>query len=262
MRVKATRCNNFVFSSNNVGTRADDHIRVYTIHNIRIACFTDANDYAVLDTDVSLEDTRPVDDECVRYDGVQTLLVWLPACLSHAFSDSLSTSKGALVAIRRHVPLNFDPQVRCCQPDQIAGGWAKHADVRLPLHGAHVDVCGVAPWLRLVQEAASLQPLHNALDNGRVFDEARCNAIAALDNLVAANLHQGNCLGIAGLEAHRGAGGNVEAVAMGSYAIELELRVRLDEVVVGADLCSNKRSVGARTAETACTPVRACLQYS
>ena len=49
---------------------------------------------------------------------------------------------------------------------------------------------------------------------------------------MAGDLDEGDSLGVAGLEADGGAGGDVEAVAVGLDAVERELGVGFDEVVV------------------------------
>lgn len=50
------------------------------------------------------------------------------------------------------------------------------------------------------------------------------------------NLNQRHSLRVAGLEPHRGTGCDIEAEAIRLDAVERELRVCLDEVVVRADL--------------------------
>lgn len=84
-------------------------------------------------------------------------------------------------------------------------------------------------------EAGGLQVGDDLLGAAGAHD-ARGEAVAALDDAVAGDLDEGDGLGVAGLEAHRGAGGDVEAEAVGGDAVERELRVGLDEVVVRADL--------------------------
>ena len=87
-----------------------------------------------------------------------------------------------------------------------------------------------------MQEAASLQTLHQALRNRQVLDVARCQVVAALDDLVAINLDERDRLGVTGLKSDGGSGGNVKTETVGPDAVELQLGVCLDEVVVRADL--------------------------
>jgi hypothetical protein len=60
--------------------------------------------------------------------------------------------------------------------------------------------------------------------------------IASADNLVTGNLNQGDGLGISRLETDRCAGGDIEAEPVGLQAVEVQLRIRLDEVVMRSDL--------------------------
>ena len=53
---------------------------------------------------------------------------------------------------------------------------------------------------------------------------------------MAADFYERDGLSIARLEAHRGAGRDVEDVAIGLQPVEFELGVGFDEVIVGADL--------------------------
>ena len=54
--------------------------------------------------------------------------------------------------------------------------------------------------------------------------------------LVAGNPDQSDCLSISRLKANRRPGCNVQAIAMRSNAVELELRIRFREVVMRSDL--------------------------
>ena len=62
---------NVFFSRNDICVGANNHVGVNTLHDIRITCFANAYNDAILDTDVCLEDTRPVDDEGVGDDQVE-----------------------------------------------------------------------------------------------------------------------------------------------------------------------------------------------
>jgi hypothetical protein len=54
-----------------LGIRANDHSLGHIVHRIGISCLSDSDDLAVLNPDVCLEDTRPVDDEGVGDDQVE-----------------------------------------------------------------------------------------------------------------------------------------------------------------------------------------------
>jgi hypothetical protein len=70
VRVKTTGCDNAVFTSYYVCARAYDQLWINTIHNIRVACFPNANNETILDTNISLEDTGPIDDEGICNNSV------------------------------------------------------------------------------------------------------------------------------------------------------------------------------------------------
>ncbi len=61
-------------------------------------------------------------------------------------------------------------------------------------------------------------------------------AAEAVDLAGAGEGDEADVAGLAGLEPHRGAGRDVEAETPGLAALELQGRVGLEEMVVGADL--------------------------
>lgn len=65
---------------------------------------------------------------------------------------------------------------------------------------------------------------------------ARGKPVASRDNFRAANVDEGDRLGVARFEADGGARRDVEPLTICLAAIERECRVRLDEVVVGTNL--------------------------
>mmetsp|Transcript_95716 Transcript_95716/g.270348 ORF Transcript_95716/g.270348 Transcript_95716/m.270348 type:complete len:212 (-) Transcript_95716:274-909(-) len=78
----------------------------------------------------------------------------------------------------------------------------------------------------------TLHDLGQALEGRQAVHEA----VARDDVFLAGDLHEGHCLRVARLEAHGGARGDVEAEAVGLRTVELQRLVRLDKVVVRADL--------------------------
>jgi len=63
-------------------------------------------------------------------------------------------------------------------------------------------------------------------------DTARGKVVTAVDSLMAGNFNKSDRLGVAGFEADRGSGSDVEAVAVCLYAVEVELGVCFDKVIV------------------------------
>jgi hypothetical protein len=221
MCVKTTRSYNIVLPSNHVCTRSYHHVGVDAVHDIWVACFPDTDDMAIFDSNIGLEDAGPINYEGVCNDGVQTFGVRASSCLSHALSECFAASERAFVSIRGHIFLHLDPEVCSAQAYAIARRGAEHGNVSLALHGEGVDVCSVAQRLRFMKEAASLESLHDTTRDSCILDVTRRNPVTTLDDLVTANLYQSDRFGVAGFEADRRAGGNVEPVAMRAYAIEL-----------------------------------------
>ena len=57
VRIESTSSDNLAFSRNNIRTGSNDEIWVDAVHDIRIASLADANNHAVLDTDIRFIDT-------------------------------------------------------------------------------------------------------------------------------------------------------------------------------------------------------------
>ena len=111
VRVDSARSNDAVFACNHICAGSHDQVAVDAVHDVRVACLADANDDTVLDSDICLDDARPVDDERIGDDRVQHVVVGTPAGLTHSFSQCLAAAECALVAISRHVLLHLDPQI-------------------------------------------------------------------------------------------------------------------------------------------------------
>lgn len=62
------------------------------------------------------------------------------------------------------------------------------------------------------------------------------NLVSALYDLIARDLNQGDGLGVTRLETYRSSGWDVQTISMRPNAIELQLWVCLDEVVMRSNL--------------------------
>src|SRR5213080_5002920 len=69
-------------------------------------------------------------------------------------------------------------------------------------------------------------------------------AAEAVDHAFSRQCHQLNVTGLAGLEAHGGAGGDVEAHAAGFLALEFQRGIGFEEMIVRADLDRTIAGVG------------------
>lgn len=235
MGIQATGRDDLALAGNDVCAAANHHVGSHAVHDIWVARLANRRNHAVLDSNIRLVDAGPVDNERVGDDHVQCLRVGPPRGLAHTLTQRLTATKLALVAVGGEVFLDLDPEICVSEPDPVSSGRTEHGHVGRALHLEHVDVGEVASGLRRMRKAGPLE-VRNDLLGAPVLDAARGQVVAAADDLVAANLDERDRLGIARLEADRGAGGDVEAEAVRAGAVKLELRVRLDEVVVRADL--------------------------
>lgn len=99
----------------------------------------------------------------------------------------------------------------------------------------------VAGRLWGVSEARLLELRNNLVRAGDIH-LARSDVVPATDDLLPADLNERHGLRVAGLETDGCAGCDVEAVAVRLDAVELELRVRLDEVIMRTDLLASAGS--------------------
>jgi hypothetical protein len=92
----------------------------------------------------------------------------------------------------------------------------------MALHTGNFNMCPVSRGMLVhVQEPSLLDVVRSALGGFHVKDIARCDIVAAFDDLVAANLHECDGFGVAGLETDAGPCGNVESEAVGSDTVKL-----------------------------------------
>ena len=89
--------------------------------------------------------------------------------------------------------------------------------------------------------------LGDALHRGRlafVAHRAVGQIVAAADHAIAGDVDQRDGLGVARLEPHRGAGRNVQPLAVGLGAVEFQLAVGFDEMIMAADLDGPVAEIG------------------
>ena len=123
------------FTSDGFGTGTDDdsHARLH----VRVAGLTDTADAAVLDADVSLDDTPVIDDQRIGDHGVHRTLGLSPLRLAHAVADHLAAAEFHFLAVDREIAFDLDPQFGIAQPDPVAGGRAVHVRVGAAVNAAH-----------------------------------------------------------------------------------------------------------------------------
>lgn len=209
MTVKAAISYDLLLSSNDIGVGADDHVRINTIHNIRVASFADTYDNAILDTDISLIDTSVVNDQSVGENQVQAVDIRTSRGLAHAITNTFSATKGTLITILSKVFLDLDPQISGTQTDEVAGGGTKHGNVGFTLESEHFKVSRITSWLWCVVKTTLLQFLNKTFGNPNIVEGTSCKTIATFDDLVATNLDEVDGLGVTRLETDGSPSSNV-----------------------------------------------------
>lgn len=124
-----------------LGLRTDHQVGVDTVHGVRVPGLADADDPAVPDADVGLDDAPVVDDDGPGDDGVGRALGAGGAGLAHRLPDHLATAEHRLVArvsgAARAVLLDLDEQVGVGEPDAVAGGGSEQVGVHGSLEVRH-----------------------------------------------------------------------------------------------------------------------------
>ena len=107
--------------------RADDDVDAGL--DVGIAGLADADDLAVLDADVGLDDAPVVDDQRIGDDRVDGAFAARELRLAHAVADDLAAAELHLLAIGGEVLLHLDDEVGIGEADLVAGGRAEHIGI-------------------------------------------------------------------------------------------------------------------------------------
>ena len=102
--------------------RADDERGVDAVHGVGVAGLADADDAAVADADVGLDDAPVVEDHRAGDHQVGRALGAGRGRLAHRLADDLAAAEHHLVAAGAAVLGDLDQQVGVGQPDAVAGG--------------------------------------------------------------------------------------------------------------------------------------------
>ncbi len=108
-------------------TRSDDDVDARL--DIRIAGLANADDLAVLDANVGLDDAPVIDDERVGDDGVDRAFAAAELRLPHAVADDLAAAELHLLAIDGEILFHLDDQVGVGEADLVACGRAEHLGI-------------------------------------------------------------------------------------------------------------------------------------
>jgi hypothetical protein len=230
--VEATISDDLVLCSNDIGVGTDNHVGINSVHDIRIASFADSYNDAVLDTNIGLIDTSVVNNQSISHDQIQAVGICASRSLTHTITNTLTTTKGALIAVSSEVFLNFDPKIGGTQTDDVASGRAKHGNVGFTLESEHVKVSRIASRLWSVMEATLPQFLDKVFRNPSIMEGTSSKTATTFDDLVSTDLDEIDGLGITGLETDGGSSSNIQPVSQSSNTIEIQERIGLDKVIV------------------------------
>jgi len=127
MRVDAAGGNDAVFAGNGLGSRSDHD--VHPRLDIGVTSLADAADVAVADADIGFDDTPMVEDHRVGDDSIDGALGARRLPLPHAVADNLAAAELDFLTIDRAIALNFDDEIRICQPHAVPNCRTKHLGI-------------------------------------------------------------------------------------------------------------------------------------
>ena len=174
-------------------------------HRVGVAGLADADDPSVAHTDVGLDDAPVIEDEGAGDDEVGRARGAGAARLAHRFADHLAAAEHRLVAADAQVAFDLDDEIGVGKANVIAGGRPVEPPVVSPRDLNHRA-------LRRPRRAARRRRGHH-----RSGPATPCGLMP-------------------GSKRTDVPGGDVESLAAGRCAVELQRRVGLGEVVVRADL--------------------------
>jgi hypothetical protein len=153
--------------------------------DIGVACFADGRDAAVLDPDVSFQNSAVIDDYRIRDYGIDGLFGGALG-LTHPVPDHFTAAKFHLLSVNRKIVLNLDKQLRVGQSHQITSGGAKHF---------RVGVARNFPSNRLGEHSVS--------------ELAHHQGIKSIDDFIAREFHEFDGAFLSRFKSYGGTGGDV-----------------------------------------------------
>ena len=146
VRVDCSSGDDEFLSSDNFCRRAHDEVFVHTSHHVWVSRLADTADDTVLDSDIRLVDSRPVDNEGICDEEVNALRRWPIGRLSHPLSNhlayqtfraftatmllELTSTKLAFISVYRLVSFDFDPQLGISKANKVTSGRPEHGSIR------------------------------------------------------------------------------------------------------------------------------------
>ena len=263
--VHAAGGDDLVLARHDLGAGADHQVRVHAVLQVWVTGLAHGHDPAVAHPDVALDhaqhrvhDDRAGDHQVERARGPRAGRV-----LRHAVADRLAAAVHGLVAVaaaavgghRVVVGRHLDRQHRVRQPQTVTDGGSVDVRVgRAREHGRRALGHGhgvarrahlvVVPFPLLVQKALLAHPLQRTMPHTGVIERTVDEAGEAVTDARAGEVDEPHRPRLAGLEPHRQPRADRQAPPVRREAIEAQLPVGLEEVVVRAHLHGAVAGVG------------------
>ena len=88
-----------ILASDYFSARANDHVLCHICHRVRVTCFANSSNEAILDANVRFDDARVVDDQGIRHNCIEHIRGSTSWCLTHAVTQDFATTECRLVAV-------------------------------------------------------------------------------------------------------------------------------------------------------------------
>ena len=237
MRIQGSGRDDLALARDGIGGGSHYHGGMDSVHDVGVTGFANTGDPSVFDPDVGLDDAGIIHDEGIGDDGIQAVGIGSATRLAHTLAEGLPSAEFAFVTVDGVVMLDPDPQVGRGEANPVSGGRSKHDRIRFAVHGVWLDGSGVVLAVGRMSKAGLDQSIRD-VPEPREIDSARRERMTTADHSITSDLDQGDGLGGAGLKPNRGASGNIQAIAVGLLSVEVQLRVDLDQMIVGAHLAN------------------------
>ena len=132
MRVDAARCDDQAFACDDFRRCADDQVGIHTVHRAGVACFADADDFAVTNANIAFDDAPVIDDQGVGDDEIErAVAAGGHSRLTHPVAQGFAAAELGFVTVIGEILLDFDDQVGVGEAHAVAFGRAVEIGVNV-----------------------------------------------------------------------------------------------------------------------------------
>ena len=222
--------------------------------------FADADDAAIANADIGLDDAPPIDDDGIRDDKIErTLRAGGRRRLPHAVANDFAAAELRLFTRHGQIARDFNQQIRVGQTNAITGrraiqigvlpAWNLHATAVRPQRSPSTSIreyvglargCGAeAPAPCALRRRSSL-PCYLL----RIIQSPIRQTIDAIGHTIAADRDQRHALVLARLKPHRRSRRNLQPKPIGLLPIKPQRAIGLKEMAMRPDLDRPIASIG------------------